>query len=62
MSKELFRKSIPNKNKPDVENWLVLNGVKKELANWICENASKEDFKNFKSVFDLIEIILNNYT
>ena len=42
------------------EQWTVNENEKVNLCNWLCENGTKEDFKHFRSVFDLIEEALDS--
>lgn len=39
------------------EIWEVNKNEKKNLCDWITQNGTKEDFKNFKTIFEILEAI-----
>ena len=61
-NKKCVKKSIPDADKEDKQEWRVIDDEKKNLADWICANAEKNDFTDFKVIFDIINQINQNVT
>ena len=38
----------------------ILDGQKTNLCIWLCENGTEEDFKNFESIFVMLNQIINS--
>lgn len=58
LNKKFTRKSTPNNDESDKQEWTILENEKGNLADWICANAEKKDFDNFQVIFDLIQDIV----
>ena len=57
-NKKFTIKSIPNSDEPDKQEWVIIDGQKKNLANWICANGEKDDFQSFELIFNSVKDIV----
>jgi len=40
------------------ESWTVNEDEKTNLCNWICRHGTSEDFRHFKDVFEILELVI----
>ncbi len=43
----------------EMRNFQIVKGKKQNVCEWICNNGTKEGFKNFETIFQIIEKIIS---